>query len=181
MTYKDDLLKQALHLATWDRRRPKQANLRRAISTAYYALFHFLISEAVNSWRIEYQRPVLARAFEHGKMKAACLRSKLSSADLRNIANAFVDLQQARHLADYDTAFVWTRVETITLIQLAEQSCQSWERIRNERPAVTSSYRFSSAASNPSYLPRALASNPIASRLFSAIGKFACSFAHLSI
>ena len=31
-------------------RNPKQASLRRALSTAYYALFHLLISEAVANW-----------------------------------------------------------------------------------------------------------------------------------
>jgi hypothetical protein len=34
-----DLLEQAVRLAKLDAKRPKQANLRRAISSAYYALF----------------------------------------------------------------------------------------------------------------------------------------------
>jgi hypothetical protein len=32
------------------KRRSKQASLRRAVSTAYYALFHLLIDEAVGKW-----------------------------------------------------------------------------------------------------------------------------------
>ncbi len=47
MAYPDDLLEQAQHLAQREPKRPKQASLRRAISSAYYALFHLLISEAV--------------------------------------------------------------------------------------------------------------------------------------
>ena len=43
----DDLLAQARHLATRERRRPKQASLRRAVSAAYYALFHYLIDDVV--------------------------------------------------------------------------------------------------------------------------------------
>ncbi len=43
MSLHDDLLIQATHLATLETTRPKQASLRRAVSTAYYALFHFLI------------------------------------------------------------------------------------------------------------------------------------------
>lgn len=39
MSLHADLLKQARHLATKERRRPSQASLRRAISAAYYALF----------------------------------------------------------------------------------------------------------------------------------------------
>ena len=41
-----DLLEQAVRLAKLDVKKPKQANLRRAISSAYYALFHMLVDEA---------------------------------------------------------------------------------------------------------------------------------------
>jgi len=37
-----DLLAQAGDLLTKEKKKPKQANVRRAISTAYYALFHFV-------------------------------------------------------------------------------------------------------------------------------------------
>lgn len=40
MAFPDDLLEQAVHLARREPGRPRQASLRRAISTAYYALFH---------------------------------------------------------------------------------------------------------------------------------------------
>jgi len=43
----EHLLEQAWHLAGRERTRPRQASLRRAVSTAYYAFFHFLIREAV--------------------------------------------------------------------------------------------------------------------------------------
>lgn len=46
MSIHKDLLQQARLLAILDEKRPKQANLRRAISSAYYALFHYLIDEA---------------------------------------------------------------------------------------------------------------------------------------
>ena len=46
MSLHGDLLEQAVHLAQVDTRRPKQANLRRAVSSAYYALFHLLAAEA---------------------------------------------------------------------------------------------------------------------------------------
>lgn len=78
MAFHDDLLQQAHHLARLDRRRPKQASLRRAVSAAYYALFHHLIAEAVAYWRIEEQRHTLARVFEHGKMKNACINLQIN-------------------------------------------------------------------------------------------------------
>ena len=46
MSLHADLLEQAEQLAQLDPRRPKQANLRRAVSSAYYALFHLLTWEA---------------------------------------------------------------------------------------------------------------------------------------
>jgi hypothetical protein len=41
MSLHADLLEQAEHLAQLDPTRPKQANLRRAVSSAYYALIHW--------------------------------------------------------------------------------------------------------------------------------------------
>src|SRR5690348_10656250 len=76
MPYSADLLEQAKHLAKREKNKPRQASLRRAASTAYYALFHFLIYEATLNWRRPEQRKSLSRFFEHGKMKAACEKQK---------------------------------------------------------------------------------------------------------
>jgi hypothetical protein len=45
-----------------------QATLRRAVSTAYYALFHFLVEEACANWTRPEQRHALARTFIHRHM-----------------------------------------------------------------------------------------------------------------
>ena len=47
MSLQQDLLRQARDLATKEPRRPSQASLRRAVSAAYYALFHLLVDEAI--------------------------------------------------------------------------------------------------------------------------------------
>jgi hypothetical protein len=39
----DDLFAQAEMLAKVDATKPKQVNLRRAVSSAYYAVFHYLV------------------------------------------------------------------------------------------------------------------------------------------
>ena len=63
MAYHDDLLRQALQLVRKEPRNPKQASLRRAVSTAYYALFHLLISEAVANWnRVNLRAALSARS-----------------------------------------------------------------------------------------------------------------------
>ena len=72
MGFADELLDQAYHLLYKDGGDPKEASLRRAVSTAYYALFHLLIDEAVGNKGIARQRSVLARTFDHAKMKSVC-------------------------------------------------------------------------------------------------------------
>jgi hypothetical protein len=71
MAYADDLLEVAQHLAKLDSDKPRQACLRRSVSTAYYALFHLLIAEATSNWKHTESRPELGRLFGHGKMKSA--------------------------------------------------------------------------------------------------------------
>jgi len=77
MAYHDDLLRQALHLVHKEPRKPRQASLRRGVSTAYYALFHLLISEAVANWNRVSLRAALGRAFDHGIMKAAPIEFRI--------------------------------------------------------------------------------------------------------
>ena len=76
MALEHDLLRQSRLLAQHEPRRPKQASLRRAVSVAYYALFHLLTSEAANRLVTgpdrDDLRATLRRAFEHNEMKDAC-------------------------------------------------------------------------------------------------------------
>ncbi len=67
MAFADDLLEQAYHLANKEEP-PLQASLRRAVSTAYYALFHLLIDEVLSKWAVERQRSAIGRTFEHKAM-----------------------------------------------------------------------------------------------------------------
>ncbi|MDE2479328.1 MAG: hypothetical protein KGM87_10580 [Betaproteobacteria bacterium] len=75
MSLAKDLLTQAQQLATLDKGRPKQANLRRAVSSAYYALFHLLVAEgaaAVGARLNAAGRARVRRAFAHAEMKEVC-------------------------------------------------------------------------------------------------------------
>lgn len=131
MALPHDLLEQAAHLAKREPKRPKQASLRRAISAGYYAVFHLLVSDGIRYWKIERQRAVLARVFDHGSMKQACSRPQLEPR-LKEVADAFVELQQARHSADYDYSKVFTRVEALAHIETAKNAFQKWKTVRNE-------------------------------------------------
>ena len=120
MSFADDLLEQSFHLSNRDVGKPKQASLRRAVSTAYYALFHLLIDESVSARAVERQRSVLARTFDHGKMKSVC-ESTLKTAtgggrtppELVTVAQNFIRLQDWRHAADYNNAMHWSHTDAI--------------------------------------------------------------------
>jgi uncharacterized protein (UPF0332 family) len=145
-----DLLEQARRLATLDIKKPKQANLRRAISAAYYALFHLLVDEAcrVQIGTQHNQAPfrqVLGRAFAHGVMKEACksfgggtLKKGVLKGlptgftvpkEIRELAVTFVDLQDERHLADYDLTERFERSDVVSLIKQVEQRVEAFTNL----------------------------------------------------
>ncbi|MBZ5623261.1 MAG: hypothetical protein LAQ69_31745 [Acidobacteriia bacterium] len=136
MAFPDDLLEQAYDLAHKEAANPKQASLRRAVSTAYYALFHLLIDEAVSKWAVERQRSILARTFEHSKMKGISddvLRAVKSGAtlppELHTVAHAFIQLQQHRQTADYDNSRQWSRTDVVKVLTLATDAFSAWRAI----------------------------------------------------
>jgi hypothetical protein len=73
MAYHHDLLDQAVKLAHEDPANPKQASLRRAVSAAYYAVFHLLIFEATSNYGKAHLQTALGRAFDHGPMRNASI------------------------------------------------------------------------------------------------------------
>lgn len=137
----EDLFLQARMLATIDPGKPKQANLRRALSSAYYAVFHFLVREACRTQigtkhtQAGY-RHVLARAFSHTVMKQACtsfgggtLKATIVKGlpagfsvppEIQSLAGMFIDMQELRHLADYDLSKRFERVDVLAEIARAE-------------------------------------------------------------
>jgi uncharacterized protein (UPF0332 family) len=144
MAYHDDLLAQALSLVHKERRNPKQASLRRAVSSAYYAVFHLMVSEAVANWSRVPLRAALGRAFDHNIMKAASNRIQDGRqfpftgedpkvvAALKAVAKTFAQLQQERHVADYDNTTFWSRTEALAQVKSAEQAFATWKPIREE-------------------------------------------------
>ncbi len=71
MAFAEDLLDQAFLLLNKETKNPKQASLRRAVSTAYYAVFHLFVQEACANWNPPAVRENLARAFSHQTMYKA--------------------------------------------------------------------------------------------------------------
>lgn len=119
---------------------PSQTSLRRAVSTAYYALFHHIIRSAANTLvgakhRKTPRYALIYRSFEHMKMRKVSelvdkpnLGEKAKKAlgmnaplpDIRDIATAFATLQQRRHWADYDPAGSISRSDAHDLVEQAD-------------------------------------------------------------
>jgi hypothetical protein len=145
MAYHDDLLGQALQLVHVTP--PSQLTLRRAVSAAYYAVFHFLIAEATSNWSNVPLRTALARAYDHGVMKTASNRilnprdfpfsgeDATVVASLRSVAQTFSQLQEDRHFADYNLTKDLDLVEALTQVKSAERIFTTWPTIRAERVA----------------------------------------------
>ena len=112
--------------------KPSQASLCRAVSSAYYSLFHCLAKTCADllmggvgaaksreAWRQTY------RALDHGAAKAACKHTAIVSLfpkPVEDFANAFVSLQVKRHTADYDPKAKFSKSEVKNDVLLARQA-----------------------------------------------------------
>lgn len=135
-----DLIATARLLATHPRRgRPPEANLRRAVSTAYYALFHSLAeccadaiagrrrpNRSSDAWLRVY------RALDHGTANRRCHDQteigKLPP-EIQNFAAWFSEMQQRRHLADYAPDANFDREEAAHLITETEDAIRRFENV----------------------------------------------------
>lgn len=117
----EDLLHQAEQLANLDVRKPRQANLRRAVSAAYYAAFHALVHDAC------------CASFGGGTLKSS-VRKGLPvgfaiPAAIQNIATTFAELQEKRHLADYDLTERFVKYAVEGLLADARQSIADFKAL----------------------------------------------------
>lgn len=161
-----DLLAQARILARREPRRPKQASLRRSISTSYYSLFHFLIEEATRmavgtAHDLVELRQFAGRAFVHGKMKNVCdefTKRQPSNhllrpfwprmgvnldADLRTVVENFIELQELRHGADYDLARTFTRQQAETAADQSRDAFDAWSRLKTNHQTLAQFFALS--------------------------------------
>ena len=116
------------------RGQPRQSDLKRAVSTAYYALFHALCLICANgfigtkpadrsnpAWRQTY------RSVAHGLAKSRCTKSdtiRLFPSQIRNFADEFVKMQRKRHEADYDPLSRFKLSDVVVAIDAAELAIQ---------------------------------------------------------
>ncbi len=160
-----DLLAQAKHLGTKEPRRPQQASLRRSISTAYYALFHFLGEESADLLvgAGASARPfaeLARRAIAHSRLKDTCgeflkrtpkdiLRPFWTSLpvsgdpDLAKICTHFRYRQARRHAADYDLSATFSRSEALDACEMAREAMRAWDDLKRSKRQVAELFALS--------------------------------------
>lgn len=150
MSLHDELLEQAERLAREGDDPPRQVDLRRAISSAYYTLFHRLawdfaalyvtdpalaskIVRTINHQDIKRTSDVFAGSRKIPKVLEPLLPAEGDPLweDLKAVAVTFPTLQTARHSADYDLARLFERHEVLNLVQSAREAFEAWGKIRD--------------------------------------------------
>ena len=149
----DDLLTIAEGLAYGSigsrRGRPRQAELRRAVSAAYYALFHTLAGTCANllvggrsSTRTKYAWRQMYRAPDHGQVKRRFVERRPKRVlarfpqEVQDFADQFVRMQRLRHLADYDPFERFSRYAVSQYIDETKAAIAEFEQVhRNDRRA----------------------------------------------
>ena len=91
---------------------PRQADLRKAVSAAYYAVFYALCGNTADCFigASETERSERAwrqafRALDHGFVRNQCKNQRVMAAfppEIQLFAGSFIWLQEQRHAADYD-------------------------------------------------------------------------------
>jgi|SRR5260370_10637403 len=151
MAYHDDLLNQALQLVHTVP--TTQASLRRAVSSAYYAVFHLLIAEATANWNNVKLRAALGRAYDHGIMKTASNRLSNTRdfpfagedprvvASLRFVALTFTQLHENRNFADYNLTKDLDPTDALNQVKSSEKIFNTWPSIKSDQ--ITQEYLVS--------------------------------------
>jgi hypothetical protein len=150
----EDLLDQADFMINYalPTGRPRQVNLRRAISNAYYALFHFAMragADMVVGASARRNAPQLyARAYRsinHNELRDRFkeLRGRpATSVNIRAFMDAAVDLQKARHDADYDPLYRATKTVANEGVQLARDAIAAFEAASSDEQKACLTFLF---------------------------------------
>ena len=130
-----------------------EADRRRAISAAYYALFNALsvaAAETVAHRASAQLRNQVRRSFGHGEIKKACLAylgshspstpqqsGHMVSRDIFDVCLGFKGLHLAREDADYDLSQAATQTEAVEFLELAFVSVELWDGVQGTEEAAS--------------------------------------------
>lgn len=145
----DELCELARHLLKREPKKPRQATLRRAVSTAYYAVFHLFGEECTRlALQGDLVRKKARRVVAHahiGKLRETLRQRRLPQPwhfhedeapcrstleNLRRMTEIAKELQEARHEADYDAQAWFSRKDAEQQVRRAEQAIRLWNDLR---------------------------------------------------
>jgi uncharacterized protein (UPF0332 family) len=132
----DHLFEQAEMLVSPSAGRPRQVDVRRAISAAYYAIFHAAITAAADQFigvtnRDQSRYGLAYRSVNHTWLRDLCREIQKSTPsskfkshapaagfdpNITSFAAAVVELQEKRHSADYDVMIRMNRSDAALAI-----------------------------------------------------------------
>ena len=135
---------------------PRQVDLRRAISSAYYGIFHATLIAAADHFvgatkRSNAEYALVYRSVNHGSLRKLCsqvikptlpasfmpygLRNAFGP-DIRAFAAAVVELQEKRHSADYDPLIRIKPSDALLAVSVARSASARFKRASARRRAA---------------------------------------------
>ena len=147
--------------------KPRQSDLRRAVSTLYYAMFHELAKGCADhlagsksadrsdqAWRQAY------RALDHYHMKNQCEQKYFKRpdakfpAEVQDFAAFMVEMQRKRHDADYDPTVRFQKSEVLRDFKSVTDAIKSYRSVAlRDRRAFSIYIVLKSRATNSKKLP----------------------------
>ena len=114
--------------------KPRQADLKRSVSTAYYAMFHALAWESAdqitgrNRPAGDRAWPQVYRSIDHRQAKTAChdARREGFPAGIVEFSDIFEAMQAKRHSADYDPYAKFSRADVLVLFGECEKAINEY-------------------------------------------------------
>jgi hypothetical protein len=131
---------------------PRQVDIRRAISAAYYGVFHFILRETADQFigvalRGSPLHALAYRSVAHARLADLCEDARKSplparlavaapagafSRDIRDFAGFLLELREKREAADYDPSLKFRIADAAQLVQAAKSAINRFQDAPNE-------------------------------------------------
>jgi hypothetical protein len=152
----EHLFDQADKLAAGGTGRPRQIDIRRAISSSYYGLFHTVMTAAADLVigqinRAEPRYGLAHRSIDHKRLREFCNDVRKQTLPdrykryaphggfgtaIKAFATAIVELQEKRHMADYDPMVRMKQSDAILLSGMARAALTRFQNANADERTV---------------------------------------------
>lgn len=129
---------------------PRQADLRRAISAAYYGVFHYIVAAVADQFvgdklRKTRRYTLVYRSVDHRSLRDICIEAQKQTPttkyqkyvpvagfneEIASFSRLVVELQEKRHSADYDPSQWFTRADARLAVTSAKSAIERFESAR---------------------------------------------------